>query len=54
MLQRGDSDFRLMVDMLLSRIYRDQAMGALLRASFGEAQLGDLIKAMFLIVTLPE
>jgi len=53
-LQRGDSDFRLIVDMLLSRIYRDQAMGALLRASFGKAQLGDLIKAMFLIVTLPE
>lgn len=54
-LPLGDGAFRLAVDRALSRIYRSGQVQEIFRASFGpEAQPGDLLKALYLISTLPE
>jgi ABC-type amino acid transport substrate-binding protein len=53
-LPRGDSDFRLAVDRALSRIYRSPAIGQIFAKAFGKAQPSDLLKALFVISTLPE
>ncbi len=53
-LRRGDSDFRLAVDRILSAIYRTGLVEAIFRNSFGEAKPGDLLTALFLINSLPE
>lgn len=53
-LPRGDSDFRLAVDRALSRIYRSPAIGQIFAKAFGTAQPSDLLKALFVISTLPE
>jgi len=54
-LQHGDWDFRLLVDRTLSDIYRSGAISRLFAASFGEkAEPSEILKAMYLISTLPE
>lgn len=54
-LQRGDSDFRLTVDTVLSRVYRRGKIGEVFSASFGSmAKPTDLIKALYLVSPLPE
>jgi polar amino acid transport system substrate-binding protein len=51
-LPRGDTDWRLLVDRSLSRLYRSPEFGALFAASFGtfEAPMADFYK----LVALPE
>jgi polar amino acid transport system substrate-binding protein len=51
-LPRGDTDWRLLVDRSLSRLYRSPDFGALFAASFGtlEAPMADFFK----LVALPE
>jgi ABC-type amino acid transport substrate-binding protein len=53
-LQRGDSDFRLLVDSTLARLYRSQAIGRIYQASFGDAPMSDLLRAVFTLQALPE
>lgn len=53
-LQRGDSDFRLLVDSTLARLYRSQAIAKIYQASFGDAQMSDLLRATFTLQALPE
>ena len=54
-LPLGDGGFRLAVDRALSRIYRSGQVQEIFRASFGpQAQPSDLVRALYLIGTLPE
>jgi ABC-type amino acid transport substrate-binding protein len=53
-LQLGDTDFRLLVDSTLARLYRSQAIARIYRANFGNAQMSDLLQAVFTINALPE
>ncbi|MGF1591910.1 MAG: amino acid ABC transporter substrate-binding protein [Kiloniellaceae bacterium] len=53
-LQLGDSDFRLLVDSTLARLYRSQAIARIYRANFGSAQMSELLQAVFTIQALPE
>lgn len=53
-LQRGDSDFRLLVDTTLVRLYRSQAVGKIYQATFGDAPMSDLLRALFIVQALPE
>jgi ABC-type amino acid transport substrate-binding protein len=53
-MQRGESDFRLLVDATLSSIYRSGAVTQLFQASFGaKAQPSEILKAMYVISALP-
>jgi polar amino acid transport system substrate-binding protein/glutamate/aspartate transport system substrate-binding protein len=53
-LERGDSDFRLVVDRTLARIYRSGRVAELFRAHFAPAGPSDLLRALFVINALPE
>lgn len=53
-MQRGDDDFRLLVDTTLARLYRSQEVGRIYQASFGNAGMSDLLKATFTLQALPE
>ena len=54
-LQRGDSEFRLAVDTVLSRVYRRGKIAEVFSASFGgRAKPTELIKALYLVSPLPE
>jgi polar amino acid transport system substrate-binding protein/glutamate/aspartate transport system substrate-binding protein len=53
-LQRGDSEFRLLVDSTLARLYRSQAIGRIYQQSFGNANMSDLLRAMFTLQAVPE
>jgi polar amino acid transport system substrate-binding protein/glutamate/aspartate transport system substrate-binding protein len=53
-LQRGDNDFRLLVDSTLARLYRSQAIGRIYQANFGNARMRDLLRAAFTLQSLPE
>ncbi|MDX1430866.1 MAG: amino acid ABC transporter substrate-binding protein [Gammaproteobacteria bacterium] len=53
-LPRGDDDFRLAVDTSLSRLYRTGAIAKVFENAFGKAEPSDLLKAMYLINSLPE
>jgi ABC-type amino acid transport substrate-binding protein len=54
-LQRGDSDFRLLVDRTLVRLYRSGAIGKIFRNAFGErAAPSDPLKVLYAIHRLPE
>ncbi|MCV2889543.1 amino acid ABC transporter substrate-binding protein [Ruegeria aquimaris] len=53
-LPRGDSDFRLLVDTLLSEMYADGTIDRVFREALPGVQPGAALKAMFLIApTLP-
>lgn len=53
-LQHGDSDFRLLVDTTLVRLYRSQAVGKIYQASFGDVPMSDLLRALFIVQALPD
>lgn len=53
-LPKDDSGFRLAVDRALSRIYRSGEIEKIYRGTFGDAQPGDLVLALYAISALPE
>ena len=54
-LQRGDSDFRLLVDKTLARLYRSGEIGQLFRNSFSERAVpSNPLKVLYAIHRLPE
>jgi ABC-type amino acid transport substrate-binding protein len=54
-LQRGDSDFRLLVDRTLARLYRSGEISQLFRNSFGERAIpSNPLKVLYAIHRLPE
>ncbi|SDC91654.1 amino acid ABC transporter substrate-binding protein [Ruegeria marina] len=53
-LPRGDSDFRLLIDTLLSEMYADGTVGRVFHEALPGVEPGAALKAMFLIApTLP-
>jgi len=53
-LQHGDSDFRLLVDSALARLYRSPDIAKIYNASFGSGRMSDLLRAVFTLQSLPE
>ncbi len=53
-LPRGDSEFRLLVDAALVRLYRSQAIRRIYEVNFGKAQMSDLLRAMYTLNALPD
>jgi ABC-type amino acid transport substrate-binding protein len=53
-LQRGDSEFRLLIDSTLARLYRSQGIVKIYQAHFGNAGMSDLLRATFTLQALPE
>lgn len=53
-LPRDDGAFRLLVDKTLAQLYRSGKINAILEKTFGRGQPPDMLKAMFLINSLPE
>jgi len=53
-MQRGDSDFRLLVDTALARLYRSPAIAKIYQASFGKSHMSELLRATFVLQSLPE
>jgi len=53
-LPRGDSDFRLLVDTTLARLYRSQGIVKIYHAHFGDSPMSDLLRATFTLQALPE
>jgi ABC-type amino acid transport substrate-binding protein len=54
-LQRGDDDFRLVVDTSLSRLYRSGEVDRIFKNSFGaNASQSEILRALYLISALPE
>ncbi|MGF1612249.1 MAG: amino acid ABC transporter substrate-binding protein [Kiloniellales bacterium] len=53
-LPKDDGRFRLAVDRALSRIYRSGEIEKIYRGSFGDAQPGDLVLALYAVSALPE
>ena len=52
-LPRGDEDFRLAVDRVLSYLYKSGRIGDVFKATFPNAQPTDILKALYLINGLP-
>ena len=52
-LPKGDTAFRLTVDKTLSRVFQSPRMLAIVKRSFGDAELGSLVNALYRIVPLP-
>ena len=53
-MQRGDHDFRLLVDRTLSRLYRTGAIVRIFRNSFGNAEPSEVLRSLYLVNALPE
>lgn len=53
-LRRGDSEFRLLVDRTLSRLYRTGRIDQILARTFGKAPADEILKAMFIINSMPD
>lgn len=53
-LQKDDSEFRLLVDTTLARLYRSQAVGKIYQSTFGDVPMSDLLRAVFTLQALPE
>ena len=53
-LPRGDSEFRLLVDRTLSRLYRTGKVRALFSKAFGPVRPSKLLEALFVVSALPE
>jgi ABC-type amino acid transport substrate-binding protein len=53
-LPRDDSAFRLLVDRTLAQLYRSGKINAILEKTFGRGQPPDMLKAMFVINSLPD
>lgn len=52
-LQKGDEEFRLLIDATLARLYRSQAIRRIYEVSFGGAHMSDLLRAMYTLNALP-
>ena len=52
-LPRGDEDFRLTVDRVLSYLYKSGRIGDVFKASFPNAQPTDMLRALYVINGLP-
>ena len=52
-LPRGDEDFRLSVDRVLSYLYNSGRIGDVFKATFPNAQPTDMLKALYVINGLP-
>lgn len=52
-LPRGDEDFRLSVDRVLSYLYKSGRIGDVFKATFPNAQPTDMLKALYVISGLP-
>ena len=53
-LPRDDGAFRLLVDRTLAQLYRSGKINAILEKTFGKGQPPEMLKAMFLINSLPD
>jgi ABC-type amino acid transport substrate-binding protein len=53
-LPRDDGAFRLLVDRTLAQLYRSGKISAILERTFGKGEPPDMLRAMFLINSLPE
>lgn len=53
-LQRGDNEFRLLVDSALVRLIRTQAMAKIYQATFGNADMSELLRAMYFLQAYQE
>lgn len=53
-LARGDVDFRLLVDRILSRLYRSGEIEPIFNEAFSPAEPTDLLRAVYIINMLPE
>jgi polar amino acid transport system substrate-binding protein/glutamate/aspartate transport system substrate-binding protein len=53
-MQRGDDNFRLLVDETLSRLYRSGRIVPIFRNAFGNAEPSEVLKSLYLINGLPE
>jgi ABC-type amino acid transport substrate-binding protein len=53
-LRRGDDDFRLVVDRTLAKLYRSGRIDTILAKTFGKTPSDEILKAMFIINSLPE
>lgn len=53
-LPQGDSEFRLLVDSTLARLYRSQDIAKIYHAHFGDSPMSDLLRATFTLQALPE
>ncbi len=53
-MARGDTEFRLLVDQLLSRMYRTGVMQAIFQQTLPGVQPGDIHRAMFTMAPIPE
>ena len=53
-LPRDNSAFRLAVDKALAELYRSGQINAIIRKTFGDAPLDNMLKAMFVINALPD
>ena len=52
-LPKGDSAFRLSVDKAISRVFTNRKLLARVQRSFGDVELGNLVKALYRIIPLP-
>ena len=53
-MQRGDNEFRLLVDETLSRLYRSGQIVPIFRNAFGNAEPSEVLKSLYVINGLPE
>lgn len=53
-LPRGDEDFRLAVDRALSHIYRNGQIAGIFKRTFGDANPGQTLQTLYLLVALPD
>jgi ABC-type amino acid transport substrate-binding protein len=53
-MRRGDPDFRLEVDRALARLYRTGAIGEIYRYWFGANPPTGLLRAMYMLGSIPE
>jgi polar amino acid transport system substrate-binding protein/glutamate/aspartate transport system substrate-binding protein len=53
-LPRDNSAFRLQVDKILAELYRSGQINAIIRKTFGDAPIDDMVKTMFVINALPD
>lgn len=53
-VRRGEDDFRLVVDRVLSRLYRGGGIVPIFRNTFGDAEPSDLLRTLYLVNGLPE
>ena len=53
-LRRGDPDFRLEVDRALARLYRSGEVGEIYRYWFGANPPTGLLRAMYMLASIPE